>query len=58
MQCITPLELQTSEVQHFVKEYDEKVSTVMKDDQNVLAEGLDDDVLKYLQEQKIYNKHD
>ena len=28
------------------------------DDQNVLAEGLDDDVLKYLQEQKIYNKHD
>ena len=28
------------------------------DDQSVLAEGLDDDVLKYLQEQKIYNKHD
>ena len=28
------------------------------DDQNVLSEGLDDDVLKYLQEQKIYNKHD
>ena len=27
-------------------------------DQSVLAEGLDDDVLKYLQEQKIYNKHD
>jgi len=28
------------------------------DNQSVLAEGLDDDVLKYLQEQKIYNKHD
>ena len=28
------------------------------DDKSVLAEGLDDDVLKYLQEQKIYNKHD
>ena len=28
------------------------------DDQSVLAESLDDDVLKYLQEQKIYNKHD
>ena len=28
------------------------------DDQNVLSEGLDDDVMKYLQEQKIYNKHD
>ena len=28
------------------------------DDQSVLAEGLDDDVLKYLKEQKIYNKHD
>ena len=28
------------------------------DNQDVLAEGLDDDVLKYLQEQKIYNKHD
>ncbi len=28
------------------------------DDQSVLAEGLDDDVLKYLQEQKIYNNHD
>ena len=28
------------------------------DDQSVLAEGLDDDVLKYLQEQKIYNKDD
>ncbi len=28
------------------------------DDQNVLSEGLDDDVLKYLKEQKIYNKHD
>ncbi len=28
------------------------------DDQSVLAEGLDDSVLKYLQEQKIYNKHD
>ena len=28
------------------------------DDQSVLAEGLDDDVLKYLQVQKIYNKHD
>jgi len=28
------------------------------DDQSVLSEGLDDDVLKYLQEQKIYNKHD
>ena len=28
------------------------------DDQIVLAEGLDDDVLKYLQEHKIYNKHD
>ena len=28
------------------------------DDQSVLAEGLDDDVLKYLQKQKIYNKHD
>ncbi len=28
------------------------------DDQSVLAEGLDDDVLKYLQEQKIYNKYD
>ena len=27
-------------------------------DKSVLAEGLDDDVLKYLQEQKIYNKHD
>ena len=27
-------------------------------DQNVLAEGLDDDVLKYLKEQKIYNKDD
>ena len=37
VQCITTLELQTSEVQQFVKEYDEKVSTVMKDDQNVLA---------------------
>ena len=28
------------------------------DDKSVLAEGLDDDVLKYLQEQKIYNKYD
>lgn len=28
------------------------------DNQSVLAEGLEDDVLKYLQEQKIYNKHD
>ena len=28
------------------------------DDQSVLAEGLDDDVLKYLQVQKIYNKND
>ena len=28
------------------------------DNQSVLAEGLDDNVLKYLQEQKIYNKHD
>ncbi len=28
------------------------------DDESILAEGLDDDVLKYLQEQKIYNKHD
>ena len=28
------------------------------DDQSVLSEGLDDDVLKYLKEQKIYNKHD
>ena len=28
------------------------------DDPSVLADGLDDDVLKYLQEQKIYNKHD
>ena len=28
------------------------------DDQSVLAEGLEVDVLKYLQEQKIYNKHD
>ena len=28
------------------------------DDHSVLAEGLDDSVLKYLQEQKIYNKHD
>ena len=28
------------------------------DDQNALSEGVDDDVLKYLQEQKIYNKHD
>ena len=28
------------------------------DNQDVLAEGLDDDVLKYLQEHKIYNKHD
>ena len=28
------------------------------DDQSVLAEGLDDDVLKYLQEQRIYNKDD
>ena len=28
------------------------------DDQNVLSEGLDDDVLKYLQEHKIYNKYD
>ena len=28
------------------------------DDQSVLAEGLDDDVMKYLKEQKIYNKHD
>ena len=37
MQCITALELQTSEVQQFVKEYDEKVSAIMKDDQNVLA---------------------
>ena len=27
-------------------------------DHSVLSEGLDDDVLKYLQEQKIYNKHD
>jgi nicotinate-nucleotide adenylyltransferase len=28
------------------------------DDQSVLAEGLDDDVFKYLQEHKIYNKND
>ena len=28
------------------------------DDQSVLSEGLDDDVLKYLKEQKIYNKDD
>ena len=28
------------------------------DDHSVLSEGLDDDVLKYLKEQKIYNKHD
>jgi nicotinic acid mononucleotide adenylyltransferase len=28
------------------------------DDSSVLADGLDDDVLKYLQEQNIYNKHD
>ena len=28
------------------------------DNQSVLAESLDDSVLKYLQEQKIYNKHD
>ena len=28
------------------------------DDESILAEGLDDDVLKYLKEQKIYNKHD
>ena len=28
------------------------------DNQSVLAEGLDDDVLKYLQVQKIYNKND
>ena len=27
------------------------------DNQSVLAESLDDSVLKYLQEQKIYNKH-
>ena len=28
------------------------------DDESILAEGLDDDALKYLKEQKIYNKHD
>ena len=28
------------------------------DDQSVLSEGLEDDVLKYLKEQKIYNKDD
>ena len=28
------------------------------DDHSVLSEGLDDDVLKYLKEQKIYNKDD
>ena len=28
------------------------------DAHSVLAEGLENDVLKYLQEQKIYNKHD
>ena len=28
------------------------------DDHSVLSEGLHDDVLKYLKEQKIYNKHD
>ena len=28
------------------------------DDQSVLSEGLDDNVLKYLKEQKIYNKDD
>ena len=37
VQCITALELQTSEVQQFVEEYDQKLSTIMKDDQNVLA---------------------
>ena len=37
VQCITALELQTSEVQEFVKEFDQKLSTIMKDDQNVLA---------------------
>ena len=29
--------MQTSEVQQFAKEYDEKLSGIMKDEQNVLA---------------------
>ena len=37
VQCITYLEMQTSEVQQFAKEYDEKLSDIMKDEQNVLA---------------------
>ena len=29
--------MQTSEVQQFAKEYDEKLSNIMKDEQNILA---------------------
>ena len=37
VQYITNLEIQTSEVQQFSKEYDKKLSYILKDEQNVLA---------------------
>ena len=37
IQCITNLEMQTSEVQQFAKEYDEKLLDIMKDGQNGLT---------------------